>query len=133
GRHTLTVKAWDIHNNSSEKTIEFVVSDNITPELTQMRAVPNPFQYSSEIHLEHNLFNERMKFTVRIFDISGRLVRTLGPFDKQSDGYTVPPIVWDGKDDSGNMVDKGLFIYSVLVVSKNGLVNKAGGKIIKSE
>ncbi len=133
GRHTITVKAWDIHNNSSEKTIEFIVSDNITPEFTLMRAVPNPFQYSSEIHLEHNLFNERMKLTVRIFDISGRLIKTMGPFDKQSDGYTVPPITWDGKDDNGNMVDKGLYIYSVLVVSKNGLVNKAGGKIIKSK
>ncbi|MGM0565800.1 MAG: type IX secretion system sortase PorU [Bacteroidota bacterium] len=133
GRHTITVKAWDIHNNSSEKTIEFIVSDNITPELTVLRAVPNPFQYSSEIHVEHNLFNERMNLTVRIFDISGRLVRTLGPFDKQSDGYAVPPVYWDGKDDNGNYVDKGVYIYSVLVVSKNGLVNRAGGKLIKSE
>lgn len=133
GKHTITVRAWDIHNNSSEKTVEFIVSDNITPELTLLRSVPNPFQYSSEIHVEHNLFNERMNLTVRIFDISGRLVRTLGPFDKQSDGYAVPPVIWDGKDNNGNYVDKGLYIYSVLVVSKNGLVNRDGGKLIKSE
>src|SRR5690606_5064331 len=27
GRHTITVKAWDTHNNMAEATIEFVVTD----------------------------------------------------------------------------------------------------------
>jgi hypothetical protein len=133
GKHTITVKAWDIHNNSSEKTIEFIVSDNITPEITRMVGVPNPFSTSTAIHIEHNLFNERMTLTVQIYDISGRLIRSLGLFDKQSDGYKIPPIIWDGEDANGNRADKGLYVYSVLVVSKNKLVSKTGGKLIKTD
>ncbi len=131
GLHKLTVTAWDVHNNSSQKSIEFYVSDDITPKITSMRGVPNPFSESTEIYLEHNLFNERVTVSIQVHDISGRLIRRLGPFDLQSDGYLLPPIYWDGNDNSGNRADKGVYIYNILIIGKNDLINRTGGKLIK--
>lgn len=131
GLHKLTVTAWDVHNNSSQNSIEFYVSDDITPKITLMRGVPNPFSESTEIHLEHNLFNERVTVSIQIHDISGKLIRRLGPFDLQSDGYILPPVYWDGNDSSGNRAEKGVYIYNILIIAKNDLINRTGGKLIK--
>lgn len=132
GVHTLTVEAWDVYNNSSEKTIRFVVSDDIKPDIINMYAVPNPFDTETAIQIEHNQFGERLTVTVQIYDISGRLIRNMGPYDKQSDLFSISPITWDGEDNYGNRVDKGIYIYSVMMINEIDVVHREGGKLVKT-
>ena len=70
-----------------------------------------------------------MEVQVRIFTISGRLVKTL---DAQaiSDGNRVSDINWDGKDEYGGNLARGTYVYKVSVrpSTNNGI-----GKTINSD
>ncbi len=58
--------------------------------------------------------------TVKIFTISGHLIRTLGP-----EASALGTILWDLTDDSGDSVASGIYIYMI----KDNLGNKPRGKI----
>ncbi|MEA3505074.1 MAG: type IX secretion system sortase PorU [Bacteroidota bacterium] len=131
GLHTLTVKAWDVYNNSSEKTIEFEVSGNIKPEITELKNYPNPFDNETTIKIVHNQFNEKLKTDVRIFSFDGRLIKQIGPTDIQANGYFLPEIHWDGTDGNGNRTQKGFYIYNVILTNTKGVVTSQGGKMVK--
>ncbi len=133
GRHTIKLIAWDIYNNSAENTISFIVSNKIRPEITTLVGSPNPFNTSSgtDIVIEHNLFGEFIMATLSIYDLSGRLVRVLGPFDMRSDGFEIEPIHWDGKDNNGSAVKNGMYIYSARITDLKGYTSQKGGKLVK--
>ena len=42
GRHTLTIKAWDMYNNSSEETVVLFVFEDPDILFTEVYAYPNP-------------------------------------------------------------------------------------------
>ena len=131
GVHTLTIKAWDVYNNSSEKTISFNVSGNIKPNITELKNYPNPFDNETKIAVTHNQFNERLNTTVSIYSFEGRLVKQIGPEDIQADGYFLPEIQWDGTDGNGNRMRKGLYVYHVIITNTKGVTTSQGGKMIK--
>lgn len=54
GRHTLKVKAWDVHNNSSEDYTEFIVANDAKLALSHVYNYPNPFTTHTEFMFEHN-------------------------------------------------------------------------------
>lgn len=54
GRHTLDLKAWDVYNNSSVKSTEFVVAPSAELALEHVLNYPNPFTTHTEFYFEHN-------------------------------------------------------------------------------
>lgn len=125
GPHQLTFKVWDINNNSTTATLNFVVKDESENKLVLNRLLnwPNPFTDKTYIHFEHNC-DDILDVNVQIYTITGKLVRTLTnsvtaePF---REGFRTPrqAIEWDGKDDFGATVAKGTYIYKVLARSQN--------------
>ena len=114
GSHTLTVKAWDLQNNSSEKTIEFFVNDAGEIHLTQVLNYPNPFYDYTRFEFNHNKDIAVIEATIRIYDISGNFVVELS--SNSEDRIAVPePIIWDGRNKGGEMVSPGIYIYTVEV------------------
>jgi hypothetical protein len=67
---------------------------------------PNPFNPSATIPF--SLPNSRM-VSLRIFDISGRLVKTL--IRGEMVGAGLHEVVWQGRDDSGRLVATGVYFY----------------------
>jgi hypothetical protein len=119
GRHAIKVKAWDISNNSGEGYTEFVVASNAGIALDHVLNYPNPFTTSTEFQFEHNLANQPMTVQVQIFTVSGRLVKTIQE-NVQPDGYRVTGIEWDGTDDFGNRIGRGVYVYKVSVGTETG-------------
>lgn len=125
GPHQLTFKVWDINNNSTTATLNFVVKDESQSKLVMNRLLnwPNPFTEKTYIHFEHNC-DDILDVNVQIYTITGKLVRTLvnsvtsEPF---REGFRTPrqAIEWDGKDDFGATVAKGTYIYKVMARSQN--------------
>lgn len=114
GRHTLTIKAWDLHNNSSEKTIEFFVDDAAEIHLTQVLNYPNPFIYNTRFKFMHNKIGSVLDVVIRIYDINGNFVVELS--DNSIKGTNAPePIFWDGRNESGDIVSSGIYIYTIEV------------------
>lgn len=119
GLHQISVKAWDIANNSGEGNTEFVVASSAGIALEHVLNYPNPFTTKTEFQFEHNLPNQPLTVQVQIFSVSGRLVKTIQQ-EIQPDGYRVTGIEWDGTDDFGNSIGRGVYVYKVSVGVANG-------------
>ena len=137
GPHQLTFKVWDINNNSTTQTLNFVVKDETDNKLVLNRLLnwPNPFTDKTYIHFEHNC-DDILEVNVQIFTITGKLVRTLSnlvssePFMQ---GYRTPKqaIEWDGRDDYGDTVAKGTYIYKVFARSQSQDKCKGGATAVE--
>jgi hypothetical protein len=132
GLHTLTLKAWDVYNNSSTAQIEFNVRDKDDElVITNVLNYPNPFIDYTEFWFNHNS-SDVLDVSIQIFTVSGKLVRTLN--GQTSGGGKVTSslskdIVWDGRDDFGDKIGKGVYVYKLKVRSNR--LNKQVEKIEK--
>ena len=68
-------------------------------------AYPNPFNPSTTIGYE---LPYAMSISLNVYDISGRLVRKL---DNGFKNLGIHYVIWDGKDNFGNTISNGLYIY----------------------
>ncbi|MDY0781385.1 type IX secretion system sortase PorU [Tenacibaculum sp. IB213877] len=116
GSHTLKVKAWDTYNNSSEVTLNFVVISDNGLLLEHVLNYPNPFVNYTEFWFNHNKPNEPLEVQVQIYTVSGKLVKTINQL-VQTAGALSRTITWDGLDDFGNKIGKGVYVYKLTVNS----------------
>ncbi len=116
GRHHLYMKAWDVANNSAEAETEFVVAESADLALNHVLNYPNPFTTYTEFHFEHNRPAEPLEVQVQIFTVSGKLVKTLNT-TVTTDGFRANPITWDGLDEYGDEIGRGVYVYRLKVRS----------------
>ena len=116
GPHTLKLKAWDTYNNSSEAILNFVVVSDLTITLDNVLNYPNPFVNYTEFWFNHNKPNEPLEVQVQIFTVSGKLIKTINQ-QVQTTGNLSRNISWNGLDDFGNKIGKGVYIYKLKVRS----------------
>lgn len=119
GPHTLKVKAWDILNNSAEDNTEFIVEASAKLALKHVYNYPNPFTTKTEFMFEHNRPGQELKVQVQIYSVSGHLVKTIQE-DIVASGYRVDDLRWDGLDDYGDKIGKGVYIYKIHVKDQQG-------------
>lgn len=119
-KHTVKVKAWDVFNNSAEKEIEFEVRSDEALELTKVLNYPNPFTDKTAFYFEHNQPFENFDISIQIFSPSGKLVKTINYAHLGNNGYRVGPIPWDGYDDFGDRIGRGVYFYKLRVKLANG-------------
>ncbi|MEM1002845.1 MAG: type IX secretion system sortase PorU, partial [Bacteroidota bacterium] len=132
GLHTITFKAWDVYNNSNIAEIQFnVFNENDELVIDNVLNYPNPFVDYTEFWFNHNS-SDQLDVSVQIFTISGKLVRTIngqtGAGSKSTSSLS-RDIVWDGRDDFGDKIGKGTYIYKLKV--KSNRLNKQVEKIQK--
>jgi hypothetical protein len=82
-----------------------------------LRTYPNPF--NPETQLELSLPN-RENVSVKVFDLQGRLIRTLFSGDLAA-GTTV--FKWKGRDDSGRRISSGVY-YALVKAGEKSLTNR---------
>lgn len=112
GEHVLKVKAFDVYNNSAEQEIKFTVTESSEMVLNHVFNYPNPFTTSTEFMFEHNQSCSSLDVQVQVFTISGKLVRTINE-TVNNEGFRVSKIMWDGKDDFGDKLARGTYIYRI--------------------
>ena len=116
GNHTIEIKAWDTYNNSSKATLNFVVVSDTGLTLDNVLNYPNPFVNYTEFWFNHNKPNDPLEVQVQIFTISGKLVKTINQ-NITTTGTLSRSISWNGLDDFGNKIGKGVYIYKLKVKS----------------
>ena len=119
GAHTLKVKAWDILNNSSEDNTEFIVASSAKLALKHVYNYPNPFTTHTQFMFEHNRPGQELKIQVQIYSVSGKLIKTIQE-DVVATGYRIDDLRWDGLDDYGDKIGKGVYVYKVHVKDQMG-------------
>jgi hypothetical protein len=120
GLHTITLKVWDTYNNFSESTFTFFVVDDSDLVLSNVLNYPNPFINHTEFWFNHNKPNQLLKVQVQIFTVSGKLVKTINE-TIQSEGSLSRTISWNGLDDFGSKIGKGVYVYKLNVTTETGI------------
>lgn len=129
GNHRLSIRVWDVYNNSSQAFTEFVVSGSAKLALSHVLNYPNPFTTRTQFFFEHNRCCDLMDVQIQIFTVSGKLVKTIQTL-VNSEGFRSDPIEWDGRDDFGDPIGRGVYIYRVKVKSSMGDMADAFEKLV---
>jgi hypothetical protein len=129
GTHTISLKAWDVHNNSSSANLEFVVASSAELALEHVLNYPNPFTTHTEFSFEHNQACESLDVRIQVFTVGGKLVKSIVQ-QVQNNGFRVDPIAWDGRDDFGDKIGRGVYVYKVEVRNDTGLSAEKFEKLV---
>ena len=80
----------------------------------------NPFVNYTEFWFSHNRPYEPLEVQVQVMTITGKVVWTRNQIIT-TEGFLSKEITWDGKDDFGNRIGKGVYVYKLTV--KSNLTN----------
>ncbi len=127
GEHVISVKAWDVHNNSNTREISFFVEEGF--EIIDVHNSPNPVRYHTTFNISHNLPGDIFDIEAEIFNLSGKKVahvqETAGSY-----GTTETKIRWDTSNTlSATGTDK-ILVYRITMTNRDGLKASRGGKLI---
>lgn len=116
GLHTITFKAWDVYNNPISAEIQFIVVGDESVTLTNVLNYPNPFVNYTQFWFTHNKPFEPLDVQVQVMTITGKVVWTKNQVITNPES-TSKDLTWDGKDDFGDKIGKGVYIYKLTVKS----------------
>ena len=121
--YTLRVEATDGSNNEMEP---YEVSFRVTADQTIRDVYPYPNPMSTNTTFAFRVEGGRTKdlrnFRLRIYTVSGRLIREFDERDLQTGalrvGWNLLP--WNGRDEDGDRVATGVYLYRVSVDGSDG-------------
>jgi hypothetical protein len=119
GPHTVVFKVWDVFNNSSLASTEFIVSESAELALEHVLNYPNPFTTRTTFMFEHNRPYIPMDIQVQVYTVSGKLIKTISD-QIIPEGYRSDDLEWDGLDEYGDRIGKGVYIYRLRIKTSDG-------------
>ena len=117
GMHTLVVQAQDKSGNSSgniDYRIEFEVINRSS--ITEVLNYPNPFSTSTQFVFTLTGSQVPDEFKIQIMTVSGKVVREVfgEEFGPIRIGRNISTFRWDGRDEYGDRLANGVYIYRVI-------------------
>jgi hypothetical protein len=131
GKHSLTLKAWDVFNNSSEATIEFVVNTGAQIVITGVQVQPNPMQDATQFVFDHNKPGEDLDVSIHIYSLMGQMSCRLD-YSFNTENLKSIPFTWYGRNSSGDELPSGLYVYHIRVTSADGTSTEVTQKLMIS-
>ncbi|MCS6968591.1 MAG: C25 family cysteine peptidase [Cytophagales bacterium] len=122
GTYLLTVQARDAAGNPSGKE-PYRITFRVVNETTVTNFYPYPNPFSTSVRFVFTLTGEIPEdIRIQIMTVSGKVVKTifkedLGPLRI---GTNVSQYAWDGTDDFGDQLARGVYLYKVDVRKANG-------------
>lgn len=119
GNYALNMKVWDVHNNSGEAALDFVVAEDAKLAIDNLLNYPNPFTTSTTFHFDHNRPNQPLEAILQVYTVSGKLVKSIQQ-TVLTPGFHADQLHWDGLDDFGDRIGRGVYIYRLRLRSSEG-------------
>ncbi len=119
GKHTLTLKLFDTHNNSTTKSIEFFVSRDAKTAISSVISYPNPVRERTTFIISHERIGENLEVSLEIYNLSGDLMQTINTEVFDSTG-TIDQIEWDRTNMNGVRVRAGIYISKIILQTTDG-------------
>jgi hypothetical protein len=116
GNHTIKVRAWDVHNNSSTAESYFTVASSGGLSIQQLYNFPNPVFTTTSFTFQHNQLMP-IDVTINIYTVSGRLIRKIERF-ALADRFV--KIDWNRSDSDGDEIGNGIYFYKVIAKTIDG-------------
>ncbi len=120
GKYTIKVTAWDVFNNFSSSSADFKVVDGNNLEVQDVYNYPNPFNNITTFTFQQNL-DSPLNVRIKIYTVTGRLIREIEKNDLM-DKFV--KIGWDGKDQDGDPLGNGTYLYNIIVKTMDGKFTK---------
>ncbi|MDD5688424.1 MAG: carbohydrate-binding protein [Elusimicrobia bacterium] len=98
-----------------------ILGSYVSADLSNIKIYPNPYNPDTAIQGKLKIINLPMNSIMRLYSVAGRLARELKEIDFGNLGW----LEWDGKNDDGDKVGRGIYIYQV----EDAAGNKKTGKI----
>ncbi len=105
--------------------MEFDVTSTGTLQVTNIYNYPNPFRDKTAFTFQHN-YPADISVKIKVYTVAGRLIKEIEK-PNISDKFVV--IDWDGKDQDGETLGNGVYIYRIVVESIDGLSVTNTGKL----
>ncbi len=129
GNHTLSLKVWDIYNNSSTATINFVVVPASQLVVEDLKNYPNPFTVSTSFVFDHNQAGKILNLEIDIYQLDGQKIKTIKT-QIQPSGFSSGPVYWNGNTDRGGKIGRGIYIYRLTVKLSDGQTKTLQSKLV---
>lgn len=112
GDYRLELSAADTRNNTSTAEIAFRVVDPASPAISNLLNYPNPFTTTTSFYFDGTRPGQPTDVLIQIFTVDGQLVKTIRRFEA-SPSLRFGPYPWDGRDDWGRRLARGVYFYRV--------------------
>ncbi|MCK9203721.1 MAG: type IX secretion system sortase PorU [Bacteroidales bacterium] len=133
GTHYLSLKAWDMFNNSSETGISFYVFPQNSISVKQVMNMPNPLiDHTWFVFQPEKKVSGGLDIQIRIYDITGRPVYSIsGNWEEVGSGSPgMAKFFWNGTDYNGKKLSTGIYPYQVTFTGENGAYEKISQKLV---
>ena len=129
GYHKIHVKAWDVFNNSGEYTIlcKVVRQDSIT--ITRLTNYPNPFYFSTTFSFNLDGASLGSVAELKVLTLEGQPLRSFSKVINETGPRSIE-MEWDGCDERGNRLSRGVYIYQLNIRSSEGKLTQKVQKLI---
>lgn len=132
GNYALKVRAWDVHNNPSEKEVFFEVADQEDLVVEHVYNYPNPMNNVTSFTFEHNQQGNPLDVDIRIYTLSGKPVNRINQYIPPSNTLSsYASIPWNGRDRDNDRLGNGTYIYVLRVTTDTPEGRKTTEKIEK--
>ena len=122
GPHTLSFRAWDLMNNSTTKSLNFIVGANSDPSIYSVMTYPNPVQQAGIMNMVvlYDQPDELLTTEIYVYNLNGQ-------------------ILWSRVQNNPDQIQlnlaemnlrPGVYVYSVKIKSATSKYSTCSGKII---
>lgn len=132
GRDTLRVTVRDVSGNladSAQSVVAFSVESDF--KIQNLYNYPNPFRDETffAFRMTGELESRPTEFKIRIYTVAGRMIKEIDvmPTINESfngNGEGLYRVRWDGRDNDGDLVANGVYIYRITIKTPKESINK---------
>lgn len=116
GEYKIEIKAWDVFNNFTTETAFFNVVSGDNLVIRDVYNYPNPFSSNTTFTFQQNL-NRLIDVKIKVYSVAGRLIKNIERFSL-NDKFVA--IDWDGRDEDGNLIANGTYLYKIIIKTTDG-------------
>ncbi|MBO4454139.1 MAG: type IX secretion system sortase PorU [Paludibacteraceae bacterium] len=122
GPHSLLFRAWDMFNNSTTQTLNFIVDVSLDPSISSVTTYPNPVEQSGTLNLivNYDQPDALLATEVYLYNLSGQMVWS--HTQNNPDQVQIPL--------SQLGLQPGVYVYNVKLKSATSRYSSSAGKII---
>lgn len=117
---SLGISAWDNANNPTEIQIELFLLKSKKLDLLHVLNFPNPFANDTQFTFE---VTASASVSIDVYTLEGRRIKSFYP-EQFTLGYHRIP--WDGRDEFGNRLANGVYLYKMTAENDGQKINHIG-------
>ena len=109
GAHSLSFRAWDVLNNTSSTTLDFVVDSSLKPSMLSLAVSQSPALVSTNFLISYNMPGTDCELLLEVFDFAGRRMWSQSMTANSGTGHLSVP--WNLTMSGGGRLGAGIYLY----------------------